>query len=447
MANHDAVTALDEFTLNTLSQQLHTAIYPRLFKDTVITGEEPVRAIQYDITSAPQFLLQPSQLALDYLHNQLMVIELTSADREAFRRAIAASIVTFDLRLPRVVVGIERRKGADVATHQGSIVAGCKADYGCNGALYITILTSRITIDGEPELTTLTNRILMPRIQMKLNDLLEKSLPIPALAIDGAELEAPGMRLLGRSLASAAALRGNGSTTMPEAPFWPARSLAFGFSAAATEAAAAAHLGTIERADSAAFSVQVWPFPPVDLKVEAAYSLALAAPRVDLAPEGPASIALEARGQGHLRVQLGDLPSIQVGIDIVATPSAALSFSVDERGVVGARLLQVDEVEPKLTIDGLPSVIASYLPKIAATLAPEIALRIGSMLAGVTIPIATLPAARLDLHDLRLDVELFNVEIATRAGDAERRHVAVTADLHVRSTSAAPAVVSMLRPA
>ena len=427
MANYDAVIGIDGAALNEVIRSVYEATH-----DLLLTGSLPialpalsVTRIDYDLATTPQVTLAPSSEVRDW--QRALLGEIPGTDpAQAEQAAATASRASFELLVPRVDLTFHFADG-DPTRFEASLHAGLQMVVESGGVLTADLVTARIDIPGNPVLTQVVNRGLIPELTKLLEQNFLRPLRIPPLGLGTLQVAPPVVATGEGRLLATTALQPAQPDPATLAGKWPP----------AFVAVRAPLLNRLLDNVAAAYPVTgVWSTQirvlPVDVTVNAEYTARFSGFSLDVLPGENGRL----RGTARIDVDL-HLWAKPVGwsFDGTATahPTVRVTASVNAANEVVLKLDMIESVTFDFDFNGVPAFLDNMLRIVINTLAPVIAAATEGQVAKMPPqPITRIPDFRIPLDDATVVVTLPDVKISTLTTPDGKTCLATTGRVAVR---------------
>ncbi|MEV6301408.1 hypothetical protein AB0M02_18505 [Actinoplanes sp. NPDC051861] len=427
MANYDAVFGIDETALNEVIRSVYEATH-----DLLLTGSLPialpalsVTRIDYDLATAPQVTLAPSAEVREW--QRALLGEITGGDQaQAEQAATTASRASFELLVPRVDLTFHFTDG-DPTRFDASLHAGLQMIVESGGVLTADLVTARIEIPGNPVLTQVVNRGVVPELTRLLEQTFLKPLRIPPLGLGTLQVAPPVVATGEGRLLATTALHPAQPDPAKLAGKWPPLFVAV----------RAPLLNRLLDNVAAAYPVSGdWRTQirllPVDVTVNAEYTARFSDFSLDVLPGENGRL----RGTARIDVDL-HLWAKPVGwsFDGTATahPTVRVTASVNAANEVMLKLDMIESVTFAFDFKGVPAFLDNVIRIVVNTLAPVIAAATEGQVAKMPPqPITRIPDFRIPLDDATVVVTLPNLRVSTLTTPDGKTCLATTGQVTVR---------------
>ena len=253
----DVAAGLSEATLNGLLSQVYNAVYPNILKGSIGVNEVNISVVDFDIQAAPKVTLQPSQEAKSnisaYLesflsdhqanHQDLQAKgskkgkkgSLTATDKSTL--LAVASAATFTATAPKIALTLHY-KGGGAPTTIPSASLTAYATVSVNGSdLTFMILSGALTVPGNPAMSEILNKSVLPYFINYLNTSFLGPIKIPTLGYKSLTFSAP-LPVVQESCIVVFSRLGSNPATIPDTMLWNTTSVFIAADIATFEAAA-----------------------------------------------------------------------------------------------------------------------------------------------------------------------------------------------------------------
>jgi hypothetical protein len=407
MPKYDAVIGIDEPALNEVVSSVYEATH-----DLLLTGSLPialpalsVTRIDYDLASAPVVTLAPSAEVRNWQRALLDPI----AGGDAEQAAATASRASFELLVPKVDLTFHYSDGEPTA-FEASLHAGVQMVVESGGVLTADLVTARIEVPGNPALTQIVNRGVVPELTRLIEQTFLRPLRIPPLGLGTLQIAPPVVATGEGRLLATTALHPAQPETATLAGKWPANKAFVAVREpllnALLDNAAAAYPVTGD------WSTQIRLFP-ADITVSAEYTARFSNFSVDVLP------GEKGRLQGTARIDV-DLhlwvKPVGWSFDGTATahPTVRVTASVSAANEVVLKLDRLESVTFDFDFNGVPAFLDDVLRVVVNALAPVIAAAAeGQITRMPPQPVTRIPDFRIPLAEATAVVTLQDVQIST----------------------------------
>jgi hypothetical protein len=426
MPNYDAVIGIDEAALNEVILSVYEATH-----DLLLTGSLPialpalsVTRIDYDLATAPTVTLAPSADVREWHRALLDQLAGGSADQVA----ATASRASFELVVPRVDLTFHFSDG-DPTRFEASLHAGLQMIVESGGVLTPDLVTLRVEVPGNPAMTQIVNRGVVPELTRLIEQTFLRPLRIPPLGLGSLQVAPPAVATGEGRLLATTTLLPEQPGTAPLAGAWPERKAFVAVRAPLLnrllDNAAAAYPVTGD------WSTQI-RLLPVDVTVTAEYTARFSHFSLDVVP------GQNGRLHGSARIDVDlHLWAKPVGwsFDGTATahPTVRVTASVNAAGEVVIKLDRVEAVTFDFDINGVPAFLDNLLRIVVNALAPVITAAVEGQIAKLPPqPVTRIPDFRIPLEEATVVVALQDVQISTLSTPDDKVCLATTGGATVR---------------
>ncbi|MFC7532249.1 hypothetical protein [Actinoplanes sp. GCM10030250] len=427
MPDYDAVIGIDEPALNEVIRSVYDATH-----DLLLTGSLPialpalsVTRIDYDLATVPVVTLAPSAEVRDWHRALLGDIAGGSAEQAA----VTASRASFELLVPRVDLRFHYADG-DPTEFQASLHAGLQMIVESGGVLTADLVTARIDVPGNPALTQIVNRGVVPELVRLIEQNFLRQLRIPPLGLGTLQIAPPVVATGEGRLLATTALQPHLPGTAPLAGAWPERKVFVAVRAPMLnqllDNAAAAYPVTGD------WSAQI-RLLPVDVTVSAEYTARFSDFSLDVVPGQNGRL----RGTARIDVDL-HLWAKPVGwsFDGTATahPTVRVTASVGAANEVVLKLDRLESVTFDFDFNGVPAFLDNVLRTVVNALAPVLTAAAEGQIARMPPqPVTRIPDLRIPLDEATVVVTLQDVQITTLSTPDDKICLATTGGVTMRT--------------
>ncbi len=427
------VVGIDQGSINKLSSQIYSTVYPTLFKGEALVDKPLLYSVDYDIRQAPVFTLQPNEEVIPQLKEQAKTLSDDAEITEALCEHIDKSTVTFSMDIKTMTFGITPTKGQKSITVDGSISTGCVAEIDTKGRIVPVVTTAKIALPKFETLAELLNKLALPYFIDVLNTFLKNGIILQVPSFAGVEFSPPVARIENNMLAAYSALKSTGPTVLPPSEVWPVSKEFVVFDEAVAVAVASGVLAVTQKSGSTSTKIEVWPFPKAYLDLSASYHVGVKDPVFVFQHENLADMGVSAYGGGSVSAKLTGLPAIPLGLTITASPLTRARLSI-VNGEILYTIYAVDSFNVDLDIEPIPSVINKFISLIISSLTTPIAQLIGVMLQGLTIPVYYVGPQHFTEEGIDFMITPVDQVVGTIQGPDGKKLASVMGDLQVRKS-------------
>ena len=339
----DVATGISESALNALLPKIYKALYPTFLKDTINVDEVGISSVTFNIQAPPTICLATCDRAKAVIKAAVEDLFSTnhatlSAERKSTILDVASS-ASFTVTAPKVALTVNYSNGSpSTKIPSASLEAYATVNVeGTKSELTFKILSGTIDIPGNPTLSQLLNKALLPFLTDYLNKNIFTAIKIPPLGYKSLKFSAP-LPVVSQALLAAFSSLGSTPPTIPGPLPWPQDGLFIAADIATLEAAAnlVFPLGPQQNFSWNIFSGHV--------------GATLSEPKVtNIADDGTISASIEANASCQLTMDTpSPLPNLSLG------PSATASLGCSLRP-------SVDGGELKVTIASIPSLVSHLI--------------------------------------------------------------------------------------
>ncbi|MEU4425443.1 hypothetical protein AB0F81_32885 [Actinoplanes sp. NPDC024001] len=426
MPNYDAVIGIDEPALNEVIRSVYDATH-----DLLLTGSLPitlpalsVTRIDYDLAGPPVVSLAPSADVRDWHRALLDQLAAGGADQAA----ATASRASFELVVPRVDLTFHYGDG-EPTRFEASLHAGLQMIVESGGVLTPDLVTARVDVPGNPALTQIVNRGVVPELTRLIEQTFLRPVRIPPLGLGTLQVAPPAVATGEGRLLATTALLPDQPEPAPLAGAWPERRAFVAVRAPLLnrllDNAAAAYPVTGD------WSTQIRLFP-VDVTVSAEYTARFSAFSLDVIPGQNGRL----RGSARIDVDL-HLWAKPVGwaFDGTATahPTVRVTASINAANEIVLKLDRIEAVTFDFAFNGVPGFLDNLLRVVVNALAPVITAAVEGQIAKVPPqPVSRIPDFRIPLDETTVVVTLQDVRISTLTTPDDKICLATTGGVTVR---------------
>lgn len=407
MTLYDGVVGIDEAALNQFVQSAYQALHDVALKGTV-TLQQPefgVSAIGYDVASVPQVSLSPSALVQQYHRALLAAMDVPADSLDSV--AAAQSQASFGLTVQTLQVAVDYADGSTPTQFQASVQAGLEVTVGTGGVLTPSITTLVITVPGDPVLSELINKILVPELTGVITRTFLEPIQIPPLGLGTVQVSPPAVITGQGLLLATTALAPAVPEVAPLAGGWPQQVAFVGVDAALVDALL--DMATAGKPVQGHWQ-KTYKFGPISVTVNADYTAAVSQFAMNIVPGQNGQLQGTAQLQGTVHLY-GKLFSVTAGLTATPTAQATASISGDE---LMAKLDGLDNITITLDVHNLPGFLDGVISNIVNALGMQIAAALTPLIAALPPqPITKIPSIPITVKGETVIIALQNAGVTT----------------------------------
>ena len=408
MALYDGVVGIDEAALNQFVQSAYQALHDVALKGTVVLQQPEfgVSAIGYDVASVPQVSLSPSPLVQQYHRALLAAMNVPAENLDS--AAAAQSQASFGLTVQTLQVDVDYADGSAPTQFQASVQVGLEVTVETGGVMTPGITTLVITVPGDPVLSELINKLLVPELTGVLTRTFLEPIQVPPLGLGTVQVSPPAVITGQGRLLATTALAPAVPEAAPLAGGWPQQVAFAGVDAALVNAlldmatAGKPVQGSWQKTYKVAF---------FSVTVTADYSVALSQFAVNVVPGQDGELRGTAQLQGSVHLW-GKLFSVTAGL--TATPAAQATVSISG-GELLARLDALDNITITLNAHGpLGPILDPVISDIVNALGIQISAALTPLITALPPqPITKIPSIAVTVKGETVVITLQNAGVTT----------------------------------
>jgi hypothetical protein len=405
MSLYDGIVGIDEAALNQFVQSVYQALHDVALKGTVKLAppELGVAAIKYDVASVPRVSLSPSALVRQ--HYRTMLAAMNVAAESIDSAAAAQAQASFGLSIETLLVSLDDPDGATIVDLQMPVEAGLEVTVETGNVMTPTVTELVITVPGDPIISQVVNKVLVPELTDSINTFLER-VRVP-LTVDTVQVSAPAIVTGEGRLLATTALAPAVAEAAPPQGGWPQGVAFAGIDTAAADALLDAATAGKPVTGAWKKTYELWP---ISVTVNADYRVAASQFATNLTPGQDGQLRGTAQLNGTARLW-GRLFSATADVSAVPTVEATASISGNE---LQLKLDRFDNVKLTLNVHNFPPILNSIISDIVNALSMEISSALTSLVAGLPpSPIAKIPSIPISVDRQTAVITLQTIDVTT----------------------------------
>jgi hypothetical protein len=439
MALYDGVVGIDEAALNQFVQSAYQALHDVALKGTV-TLQQPefgVSAIGYDVASVPQVSLSPSALVQQYYRALLAAMNVPAENLDS--AAAAQSQASFGLSVQTLQVAVDYADGSAPTQFQASVQAGLEVTVETGGVMTPGITTLVITVPGDPILSELINKLLVPELTGVITRTFLEPVQVPPLGLGTVQVSPPAVITGQGRLLATTALAPAVPEPAPLAGGWPQQVAFAGVDAALVNALL--DTGTAGKPVQGHWQ-KTYTIGFISITVDADYTAALSQFAMNIVPDQDGELQGTAQLQGSVHLW-GKLFSVTASL--TATPAAQATVSISG-GELLVKLDALDNITITLDVHGLPGFLDGVISDIVNALGTQISAGLTPLVAALPPqPITKIPSIPITVKGETVVITLQNAGVTTIQTPDGKTLLAMTGEADVVVNPPLPQHIANIR--
>lgn len=414
---YNLVGGTDEAGLNKVSHAIYDGCYPRIFTGVQEIGAFGIKSVNYDITTAPVFRIQPSELLREAL--TALNAEASKQPETAFVvDAVAESQSSFMVSVPHIVLTIE---GDAPLVTAGSLEMAASVKLNPDRSLTLELRHGKLSLHEHPKIAEVLNQVFVPWLLEELNAHLLSHIAIPAIDLAGIAFTPPVLTTQGPFVIAAASKVPDRAIAPPAAP-WPRGKVFVGADETVLDSLAASALADVRPSGEWSYGIDVFL---CDIKLRARYGVHFANPRFVVTPSSGNrfKVRIELGGHADFTAKCGIL-SASPGAAASGHVNATAELSVNAENKVILTFKSLDGISLGWSFNGLPGWMDDVIGSILSAFNPVVQLAITGALSGKTFEVYSIPSIDAHIAGRTFELTLRDLTLESIA-DAGQKPVAV----------------------
>lgn len=419
-ATYDLIGGTDEAALNEVARAIYQGCYPSIFKGKQRIGHAGITAVSFDITSAPVFRIQPSEILREAL--LALAAEVPDVSEESLsQHAVDAARVagsTFILSVESIALSVE---SDNPLTTTASLEMAASVKVNLDRSLTLELRHGKLNIKEHPAIELILDKLFVPWLLNELNGHILDHIAMPAINLLGIELSTPALATQAPYVLAAAS-KVLDTVMLPAPTAWPKGKVFVGADEPVLDSVMAAVLAGLKPSGDWSYGIDIGI---CDVKLRAHYEIHFSNPQFAITPlsGNQYKVRLDLRGRATFAAKCGIL-SASPGAEANGYVIATAEVSVNAKNEVVVTFKSLDDIAPDWSFDDLPWWMDQVISKILGAFNPIIKLAITEALKGKQFEVYTIPSINAHIAGRTFEITLRDLKLDSIA-DAGKKPLAI----------------------
>jgi len=423
-ATYDLVGGTDEAGLNQVAQAIYRGCYPSIFKGVQQIGAFGIKAVGYDIATAPVFHLRPSEMLRQAVLEQATET-LGAADPRCAEVAAEEARTSFAVQIERIELTVE---GERPMSTTASLEIAARIKVNLDRSLTLELTHGKLGIAGHPPIEDQLNKLFVPWLLEQLNQHVLSHIAIPAIDLLGIEFTTP---VLGTQYPHliAATSKVPDTAELPAPSFWPHGKVFVGADEEVLDSVVAAALADLKPSGEWSYGIDIFI---CDLHLRARYWIGFANPHFHITPSSGNKYKVRIDLNGGADFQVKCKWSAEPGASARGHVAATARVEVNAQNEVVVIFESLDEVSLDWSFNYVPWWMDSAISSILGAFNPVTKLAVTEALRGKSFEVYTIPTIEANIAGRKFEIALRDLKLDSTADAGHKPLALVTGRTEVK---------------